>query len=87
MPVPSTEQLERVKPDFFTHWNFPSCVGTIDGKHCRVNCPPNTGTLYYSYKKSSVLQGVADAEYNVITVEVGRRVMQSDSGTFSASTL
>ena len=89
MPLPTTEQLKRVKSVFLSYWNFPNCVGAIDGKHCRIKCPPNTGTLYYNYAKffRVVLQGVADAEYRLITVEVRGRGIQSDGGTFSASAL
>ena len=31
MPVPSEENLRSVAEDLFSIWNFPNCVGAIDG--------------------------------------------------------
>lgn len=88
MPVPSTEQLKRAISGFFTYCNFPNCVGTIDGKHCRVIVHQTLGR-YTKITKTFpfVLQGVADAEYKLVTTEVGGRGIQSDGGTFSTFAL
>lgn len=89
MPVPTQEQLERIASDFYRRWKFPNCIGCIDGKHCQIKCPINSGSSHFNYLKyfSIVLQGVADAEKKFITIEVGARGKQSDGGTFAASTL
>ena len=87
MSFPSTEHLKSVAEDFFKKWNFPNCVGTIDGKHIRIKCPKNSGSIYYNYKQffSIVLQGIADANYKFITIDVGAYGKQSDGGIFSLS--
>lgn len=39
-----------VSNKFFSTWNMPNCLGAIDGKHIKLKCPPNAGSLYYNYK-------------------------------------
>nr|CAI5851850.1 unnamed protein product [Callosobruchus analis] len=87
MPVPAKEDFQTISDCFEKVWNFPHCTGAIDGKHVRINCPKNSGSLYYNYKSfySVVLQGVADANYKFIAVDVGGYGKQSDGGTFQAS--
>jgi hypothetical protein len=68
---------------------FPNCVGNIDGKHIRLKCPSNSGSMYYNYKHyySTVLQGLADARYRFIAIDVGACGKQSDSGIIHHSSL
>lgn len=89
MPRPTEELFRNVAYDYWTMWNFPNCIGSIDGKHIRIQCPPHSGSMNYNYKKyfSIVLQAVADANCKFIAIEVGGYGKQSDGGTFSASTL
>lgn len=89
MPVPTKESFKMIAEDFYSIWNFPNCLGSIDGKHIRVQCPKNSGSMYFNYKKffSIVLQAVADAHYKFIAVDVGGFGKQSDGGTLQASDL
>lgn len=45
-------------------WNYPHCLGAIDGKHINMFAPPNSGSLYYDYMGnfSLVLLAVVDAD-------------------------
>ncbi|XP_055600584.1 uncharacterized protein LOC129749586 [Uranotaenia lowii] len=63
MPVPTQQMFLSVADEFWARWNFPNCIGCIDGKHIRIKCPSGTGSLAYNYKgfHSTVLQAVADA--------------------------
>ncbi|KAF0709027.1 protein ANTAGONIST OF LIKE HETEROCHROMATIN PROTEIN 1-like [Aphis craccivora] len=47
---PSKEDLIQIARDFWEKWNFPNCVGSIDGKHIRIFCPGKSGTLFFNYK-------------------------------------
>jgi len=46
MSVPTTEVLLTTSNEFYLKWNFPNCVGSIDGKHTRLKCPSNSGSMY-----------------------------------------
>ncbi|XP_050337752.1 uncharacterized protein LOC126764053 isoform X4 [Bactrocera neohumeralis] len=87
MPQPNEQCFQEIAKQYWKLWNFPNCIGAIDGKHIRINCPGNTGCMYYNYKHffSIVLQGIADANCKFIAVEVGGYGKQSDGGTFSSS--
>lgn len=89
MPIPKKEDFRRISEEFDTIWNFPHCIGALDGKHVRIVCPKNSGSMFYNYKHyfSVVFQGVADANYKFIAVEIGGYGKQSDGGTFHASEL
>ena len=47
----TTEEWREVARQFEDVWNFPNCVGAIDGKHVRIQCPSGTGSMYFNYKK------------------------------------
>lgn len=89
MPVPTTAMWLKIAEDFYNIWNFPNCLGSVDGKHIRIRNPPHGGTMYYNYKHffSIVLQGLVDANYKFICVDVGSYGKQSDGGIFRESAL
>lgn len=52
LPSPSKDDYLRIAKQFEEKWNMPHCIGALDGKHCPVQAPYNSGSDYFSYKKS-----------------------------------
>jgi hypothetical protein len=80
--TPSSEQeWENVAQGFMHRWNLPHVIGAVDGKHIRIRCPKNSGSLFHNYKGyfSVVLMGVVDHDYKFIYAHVGAEGRASDS--------
>ena len=86
--APATdEEWECISEQFAEQWNFPHVIGAIDGKHIRIECPKQSGTLYYNYKGfySIVLLAVCDANYCFTLFDVGSYGSNNDSGVLANS--
>ena len=74
LTVPSTRQewLE-IANGFEQKWQFPHCLGAIDGKHIYIKAPPNSGSHYFNYKTrfSVVLLAIADSNYQFVAYDIG----------------
>ncbi|KAM5165185.1 LOW QUALITY PROTEIN: uncharacterized protein ACMZJ9_007622 [Mantella aurantiaca] len=86
MAMPTKEKWRELSNTFMEKTQFPNCLGAIDGKHIRMVMPPASGSRYFNYKKFSiVLMAVADANYNLISVDVGSYGSAPDSSVFQHS--
>lgn len=69
LQVPNTqEEWGNQAKKFEELWNFPMCLGAIDGKHVAIKAPPKQGSMYYNYKNfhSIVLMAIASADYKLL---------------------
>jgi hypothetical protein len=69
----SEEEWLQVARIFEDKWQFPHCIGAVDGRHCSLQAPAYSGSEYFNYKQyfSIVLLGVADADYCFLFADVG----------------
>jgi hypothetical protein len=83
LPLTAEEWL-KYSVNFYKQWNFPHCVGALDGKHIVMQAPANSGSYCCNYKGtlSIVLLAVVDAEYKFLYVDVGCNGRVSDGGRF-----
>jgi len=86
---PSKEEWDVIVDEFKKEWDFPNCLGAIDGKHVKIQAPANSGSVFFNYKNyfSLVLLGTCDAQYRFTTIDIGAYGRQSDGGIFEASKL
>ena len=74
MSVPSTvERWSEISSAFESRWQYPNCLGAIDGKHINIRPPTGSGSYYYNYKHthSVVLMAVAGPNYECLYADVG----------------
>ena len=87
LPEPTLEQWKEIERQFATRWNFPNCVGTLDGKHMMVTAPYNSGSQFHNYKGtfSMCLMALCDANYKFIYVDIDQYGSNADGGIFQRS--
>ncbi|KYN09434.1 hypothetical protein ALC57_18453 [Trachymyrmex cornetzi] len=61
----------KIANDFYNIWNFPNCIGAIDGKHCRIQAPPNSAFHNYKGHFSLILMAIVDGCYRFVWIDVG----------------
>jgi hypothetical protein len=88
--TPTTaSEWKTVSDRFMERWHFPNCIGALDGKHCRIQAPPLSGSLDYNFHQffSVNLMALCDADYRFLFVDIGSYGHNNDAGVFSTSTL
>lgn len=86
MQCPTTpEEWLKVAQDFWNLWNFPNCLGALDGKHIIIRKPACSGSKYFNYKHSFsiILLALTDANYKFLFVDLGAQGRCSDAGIYS----
>lgn len=44
------EDFVNISNGFMRVWNFPNCLGAMDGKHIALKAPFKSGSMFYNYK-------------------------------------
>ena len=78
-----------IADDFENKWNYPCCIGAIDGKQSALQLPNNSGSEFFKYKHffSVLLLAVVDANHNFLYVDFGSAGCVGDARVFSSFTL
>lgn len=85
----SEEDWTEIERGFNEKWNFPGCIGSVDGKDVIIRAPMFSGSEYYNYKSSFsiILLAVADSNYCFRYIDIGAQGRHSDGGVFDHSSL
>ncbi|XP_022167504.1 putative nuclease HARBI1 [Myzus persicae] len=86
--VPKTKnEWDEIEKGFQKRWNFPRCIGAMDGKHILIKAPPKSGSEFYNYKHqySIILLALIDHNYCFTYIDVGANGKASDGGVFQES--
>lgn len=84
--MPNTcDEWKQIARDYGEKWNFPNCLGSMDGKHVAITPPPGSGSYFYNYKgfHSQVLLCIASANYEIIYFHFGVNGRVSDGGVLA----
>ena len=77
-------EWKAVADKFEERWNFPNCIGTIDGKYIVMKYPNNLGSYFFNYKTtfSIVVLSLVNADFKFIFIDVSCNGIISDGGVF-----
>lgn len=88
--LPQTEnEWCRVQAEFNNSWQFPNCIGALDGKRVLIGKPAKSGSTYYDYKShfSVIMLALVDASYKFLYIDVGGAGRASDGRRSGIGTL
>ena len=86
--MPNTQaEWEDIADKFYQKWNFPNCLGAMDGKHVLTRPSPHSGSYFFNYKHtfSIVLLAIVDSDYKFTLVDIGCNGRVSDGGVYRYS--
>jgi hypothetical protein len=81
--------LQAIAKKNYDRWDYPNCIGALDGKHVLVEPPLNSGSEYLNYKGtfSIVLMALVDGDIKAIYADAGTNGRVSDGGVWGKTNL
>lgn len=78
-------EWKHIAGEFERKWNFPNCLGAVDGKHIRIQPPSGSGSYFWNYKQynSLVLMAICNANYEFLLCDFGTNGRVSDGGVIN----
>lgn len=78
----SEKEWLKIAAEFEDKWQFPHCLGAVDGKHIKIIIPGGSGSFFWNYKGSNslVLMAIVNANYEFIYCDIGTNGRISDGG-------
>lgn len=76
-----------VEDGFHSIWQFPHCIGALDGKHVKFRPKRTDGSSFRIYKgnDSIVLLALVDANCKILFADIGRNGRMNDGAIFRVS--
>ena len=85
-PTSKKEWLD-IATEFDNKWNFPHCLGAIDGKDIIIQAPPRKGSTFFNYKNHLVLFyslfAILIVLHLLILVKLAGKMMEESATTVS----
>ena len=74
---------------FKVKWDYPFCIGAVDGKHIAIQQPPGSDSYFFNFKHffSMLILAVADANYKFVYVNVRAAGRSGDADVFNRTPL
>lgn len=89
MPIPDDQYWRETARTLYEIFSVPNCVGSVDGKHCRLQCPPAARPLFHDCKgyHSVVRVAIGDDMCCFTLVDLGAYGRNSGNTVFSYSNM
>lgn len=87
LKVPDKSMWRKISIQFSKVWNFPNCIGAIDGKHIAMQAPQNAGSDYFNYKQfhSIILMAICGSQYKFTMIDLGAYGREGDKNVYNTS--
>jgi len=74
LPTLDADGWRKISKEYMLKWQFPNCIGALDGRHMEFKKPPCSGSQYYNYENffSVVLLALCDANHKFTWVDIGQ---------------
>ena len=85
----SQKEWQAIALNFEDRWNFPNCLGGIDGEHIIMEPPAGSGSFYHNYKNTNsiVLMPIAGTDFKCLYADIGTNARVSDGGVWNKCSL